>query len=929
MRIGFNFRAGDRIRGTLTQGVRSGSLRADMWGTAHIVSPGYSGRTNKFDFPVPGAKAQPDGSHTLDLRGQRDASQLAFTTPDGLVGAVTVAARAQRDGWGHGDYYMLETDAQGRLVVEPGRNHRKIYVTAGAHGLTRAQIATAAGVSESTVNNNWLRDNPSWGATEETALSASVGISLWQSLAGAGIAAASNWLLFERGYTYNVAAWPSIAGRGESALHPHVTGAWGTGSAPNGITATSNGFDSRFYVWRDFANANINALAGGYWLLGHLVNDKVEVGSNAAFQNKGFDFWTQYDVIHHNVAHDAPGDGDTAWSAHRDRSGGGFWASVTGLLHFKSMWDHCGWANGYHPDGLWNNGEFGQPPSMYSHNVYVQYTCRDVDFDQCWTIRSASQGIMMRPGGRIVNCHAIDNGVQYADLGGNYEGRGPIAEYTLMLGNSATSAPYHNVTQHRGAQDWSYRIEGRHTAVVDNVLFHKANPDDPTDTARKAGNSQGFIDITGTAYALNPIQYKWTATDIIPGLDPAALDLITVQRFAAQELDQPTATIDDLGVYLRGLNVADREAVLWRYHEFIREGYGDAFTDLPAVRRTAPATLSFIPDDRGEGFRADNPLNWTTKDIPINGDSIELNGNYMKWVKYTREIASIDLGAGGYLDVSSGVLKAAAQSGTGSIRVFNCGQYFGPAANLDIVRSGRRVFTGTTSGDIEISGDAETLFPASCTVPAGRALRIDGGQGWTGWDGTGSATLTINGTLDMRSTPMVVASGARGRYRQDWPLVGENSGFTGLLDWSVPRTNTSYTVAIRDASALPIPGEAMVGKDSGGEYISAPGIKAVPVCTSILRASMPMIAPFRSGIYGESQPSITPTVRLNGNVHLNVLGLAVGTYPLIKDAILSGQILNVRVTGLDANRNAQITLSDRALTLEIVNGTGRTFFREA
>ena len=91
------------------------------------------------------------------------------------------------------------------------------------------------------------------------------------------------------------------------------------------------------------------------------------------------------------------------------------------------------------------------------------------------------------------------------------------------------------------------------------------------------------------------------------------LDQTTIQRFTADLLGTDTATIDDLAEVLREqmtngtLDPVDADQII----AYFQETFGIA----PDVR-TEAATLRFVPDDRGDGVRWDNRLNWDSDDLP-------------------------------------------------------------------------------------------------------------------------------------------------------------------------------------------------------------------------------------------------------------------------------------------------------------------------
>ena len=153
-----------------------------------------------------------------------------------------------------------------------------------------------------------------------------------------------------------------------------------------------------------------------------------------------------------------------------------------------------------------------------------------------------------------------------------------------------------------------------------------------------------------------------------------------------------------------------------------------------------------------EGMLWTNRLNWSLGDLPMDGDDVDLHGNFVRFGEETVVIDSLRLG-GGILDVTSGKLTAAswARGDTGQVRVRTCGQFYAPGGTgIDyLVSGGRLALTAATSAGVEIAGDAEVLFGPALTIPAGKRLHLEGDKCWAGWDGVGNAALTLQGELSL------------------------------------------------------------------------------------------------------------------------------------------------------------------------------------
>jgi hypothetical protein len=165
-----------------------------------------------------------------------DGTKTLHTTP------LNVTPGLQDDGWGTSDtHYMLETDENDRIVVEHGDNHRAVYISNSDKALTLADIAKLEGLSVDRITGSWLAANPKYGSSEDVPLAQDAGIRLWKTISPRE-SQTSNWLLFERGHTYDDLGWGGSnndwtqtivrGASGESELHPLLHGAWGSGAKP-------------------------------------------------------------------------------------------------------------------------------------------------------------------------------------------------------------------------------------------------------------------------------------------------------------------------------------------------------------------------------------------------------------------------------------------------------------------------------------------------------------------------------------------------------------------------------------------------------------------------------------------------------------------------------------------------------------------------
>jgi hypothetical protein len=299
------------------------------------------------------------------------------------------------------------------------------------------------------------------------------------------------------------------------------------------------------------------------------------------------------------------------------------------------------------------------------------------------------------------------------------------------------------------------------TSLVDNVIAHWADPNNPAEIAAKT-SKDGALILENAPFYDDTIIWNWTNNKNIEGLDPKVMNQTTIQLFTAQLLGKPDATIDDLANYLRTKangyadDVVDSDLII----RFFQSGFG-----IEADVRTQAGMIRFVPDDLGEGTRWDNRLNWTTQDLPgsVRGDSVDLGGNKVIYGGNTT-VNQLEFGANGGLQLEHGKLVVAGGIETGkdaaTLDVNGAGQIWTEGGRgegkLDIdVTGGRFANTGDfrMNADMSVSGGQAMLGVDSArfAVTNGSKLEIAGSAGKVGFDGeqNGIAILGIgrDGTL--------------------------------------------------------------------------------------------------------------------------------------------------------------------------------------
>ncbi|VDS10790.1 Hemolysin, plasmid [Paracoccus haematequi] len=790
---------------------------------------------------------------------------LADNTVVRVDADVDLTPAQNADGWGLGEGYMLETDSKGDLILEHGENHRKIFVSGGEHALTKEDIAAMEGTTVAAIEKtyggwgNWLAKNPEYGATEDMALTAALGMALWN--ATTAFKTTSNWLLFERGYEYPEAQRLFARGaNGESELNPLVVMAYGQGEDPQ--LGNMNVFQNQS------ANMVITGvkLGGAQALLGtNLLVDNVTVTSESNFQNVNGLTIRRSDFV--DIFRDAPvNDGDT-WAQHISRVSGTYIANSQGVRLESNLFDHNGWAEGYDYNLAASSP---MPPSMYNHNIYLQSDNYDVSLVDNIIMRGASFGAQVRSGGFIEDNAFIDNNAAVNFFGGGKNAAGEsLGNYTLMNGNIITSAGHKRVSLQEGALSFGIDDFGKQTSLIENIIAHMADPANAAEIAEKTVTHHA-LSTSDTRFFDDTIVYRWAARQSnsldnnTEGRDVVRMDKTTIQQFASQLLGKEGATIADLAALLRAQAHGQLDAVVDAdlIIAFFREGFG-----LDVSARTGSEMLVFTPDERSDGIRWDNRLNWSTDDLPgtRDGDSVDLTGNAVHFGNYTVAVDDFNFGDFGKLSATSGKLTI-----DGEIAVGDMG------ASLSIDRAGQVWINGYRDSDILKIDVAGGRFANKGDMIGTINMHVS--------DNAQALLAIPGGSFDLMDGSSLAVEGSRVKVGFD----GHN-GDTGVL-----RMHDGSTLSfIADVAGLSTLGE------------------------------------FRSGTFGKA-PEIDTAIRLGGDLKIDVTAWGADTASvsetLIKADEIVGSFDSIKVIGMAGNRNATIVIDYDADEFRFVmgpaNGTG-------
>lgn len=790
--------------------------------------------------------ALPPGNTVTEITGE---------TPGGQTVTIDVIPRRMLKGFSDGRHWMLPIDrATGMIKFEVGRKGRKYFVTkrprndaSGKGGWTKTEIAAQDGVSLATVTNNYIRDSAKWGRSADFPLEMNTGFEVWAAVTPT-VSSASNFfnsshLVLERGYDYRDGVWGSSrhfvsrATSGESPLHPLLLTSYGTGPDPifqpsegamNYQTGQRGGMT--WIAFQDVSIPKFNCNGSMDTIFSHinLTTGGCYPGSNG--------HTTLYRVGIWDAAYPVPD--RQYWPSNNSPTGtpphvvGTYLSEALSLLVIDCLYDKNGWMEGYSETS--NETIYPYPPTALAHNLYLQYNFVNTTIRRQFNMRGASLGIQLRGGGLIEDVFFADNNIALNNLGyakdlsgaedipntGNIPVvRGPCV---IMSGAEKYFAP------RPSARGRGMDISG-YDGFLEAIIMHRANPADAAEIADRTstGHSWGPTSAQSRNFLAKMRIHNWSGQGSEApydaaswGRSAAALNQITLQNFAETRMD--LSAVPESGklraycLFLRTLTPAQRMVELEAALRYTWSAWG-----ITRANRSAPAVCVFIPDtEAGSGVLwADYP-NWSTGDVAgkIVGDSAELRGVNVVFGEVTVEMDYVD-GQGGSLEISSGSLTTDELRNCSEVVGSFCGHlYLTNVVNVPSYRwnGGRLMFNAAMSGaDLVVDGQyPEVILGPNYTVSSGKVLDIRcGRQGAVGWDGTGSATLTI-------------ASGGTLRFR-----------------------NFSQTFST-----------------AAGNYANG----------------MSRLERFRSGFYGEAQPTVAVSLVLASGaiVDVDTAGLAAGTYDL-------------------------------------------------
>jgi hypothetical protein len=611
------------------------------------------------------------------------------------------------------NHYELAQDRSGNTVFEPGQNHRKVYVTAGADGLGIADIAAREGMSAGRIDDEWLAANPEYGGSPGLALDEDAGMRLWNHLTDRDALPSSHWLLLERGHDYDdVGRLIARGTRGESADHPVVITAWGSGSDPV-IESQVRGFQGTF---ANVAVTDLDLEAGMLLLEGENV-----LLENLDFTNRGLnaqevDGLTLRRSTITEVHYDRPQNGGAIWDPDSKIQGAFIKASDSVLIE-DVFADQSGWDDGYAYSGSTSQP---QAPSKFSHNFYIQKDVTNLIFRDNVSMRGAEAGAQLRPGGVIEGNVFIANDTAF-NVGA---GDGP----SFVRDNLVTLAGYNDVAYYGGALAWGIDGLAPDITYEGNIVAHHTDPTDAAGRASRTDPGKAFQN-RYPPRTDDTIVYNWE-TDRKPrpdinvpaGVSAAKLEATTVKSFVEDVLGRNGGTdgVAALSAWLRQSWDSPRseaEMIL----DYFQSAFRPGSTSAPAPEPSAPEPSAPEPSEpappTSEAVAATIGVGRTE------AEALALGGGYaVEAMSGASGGAVIRAGGAG---TAAGVFEGPA--GRYALDVAWLNEDDG-AARFRVAVDGTTVDSWTGSGGAGGTGEAETRRIA-VELDGGERISLEGTQG--------------------------------------------------------------------------------------------------------------------------------------------------------------------------------------------------------
>jgi len=451
---------------------------------------------------------------------------------------------------------------------------------------------------------------------------------------------------------------------------------------------------------------------------------------------------------HRDEPKKAKKDPSVGWA--RDQLGnrhqGLFANSVRGLLVEENVLDHNGWEEGYVESG--GGPDDPQPPSMYSHNLYLSSENRDLTVRSNINARAASQALRDGSGQFYVGNVMIANNI------GGYSGPdGGDGNHTTYADNVLVH-PAAKRGPKIGGRGWGWSMKDvTGSQAIRNIFAH----------APEGQNNEG-LKLTDGVLVEQYVRYHWHEhEDLNPTGEPFPAPDRTIMTYD-RDFGSGKGTLE---AFMGEATTQEKDN--WRREytaealvEYFQKGFG-----IWPGRRTKPTTVIFTAKG-GDQVRWDNWRNWSTGDLPIYGESVRLDGHEVHY-SGTLDLKSLDLGDRGVLRIHQGRLRLAESDALtagpqgGGVYLDRSGYLIlnGCASDGPIdffVHNGRLENRGNVDARskfrIEACGGELRLAGGGSTMSLGSesSLRLVGHSVQAGYFGNTSAAITFQGNAALSFT---------------------------------------------------------------------------------------------------------------------------------------------------------------------------------
>ena len=836
---------------------------------------------------------QDDGTIVVNLDGTTpDAADTSFiievtqgAETTSCVVDVTIPAAGQSQGWAKGSINMQPVDpVTGLWDFLPGEGFKTWYVD-NVGGMSVAAIAADAGLSESNITGQYLMEEyPTYGGSEATAIDADVAFLIQGALAdrvNAKFLLKSGTDVSEDGGAPLV---EKFGKSGISSIYPVVIGSYGAGEPPIYVEQKLSGHNSGYkhYERIQLTGHDEMRLRGAgpgftfnkFWG-GNVGTEINEIPDVTVFNSRFMDTYGE-----------APSDGDTDWTRVFNVRASALYINYSdGHSVVYCLFDRGGYdAETYRQDAAWNLGEFGLPPSKYSHNVYTQYNSFDISYIGNLSFRSASQGLQLRPGGMIFDNFCARNLIGLTNVSNNRPGsEAGQSDYSLHLHNLVTQGMKHEPSMNIadggvydpddvGAHNWGLHGVGKSLAMIGDLVMNVNDPNNPLDTEEAKDNgirrnlTPGLENQGPLAKGSDYLIHNWDGTpkfvNSLPPLDGDLNEAVlnantTVQLYADTVLSTTagTSTVDDLIDHYRGLD--DFRGLAAAAYNWFANGIAAA-GDTRFVRpttRTVPQTVKarLDPEGRTSGKWWNTPYDWDTGDYAgaVDGDSADMQGHrFYAQIPHALVLADLILGDGG-----------------------------------------AAIATG---GEIEVSGTLSAVNTGEVGAIVGGRMIFDGYSGAAQIDVTTTAGLVANkGTIAGNMNFVIQPKGYENDVR-DYLNMGH-----------VMLCTSGESVTIGNGDVMEIHGYTDIAFD-GPAGVGTLNFDTGSLLKFVARGTthenneyeFGVIRNKQTGIFGDVAPAITSVVNLNSTpVEIDATGMAAGTYVVMSVDELYGELGTLTVTG--------------------------------